>query len=394
VVGGAALTPEQQLARNLQLPLTQPVHLPPGTPGPRRILQQLHVRACSCVLHVLWPQSQDRHGHRASAAPERFTPVCHPPAACCVLCAAAATALHGQDAQSWQELEAALYQYSPQQQQAPAAARPATGQAAESPQQQQQQQQQAGVLPPAAKQRRKQPVRTLSVPINVGSSSAASQPLEPQPQPQPPAAAQRAQQLRLPDQQQQQQVLNALHISEAFQRLAVLLPHRPQALAAQDRARVTALLAHLCALAARLCESCDMDARGCAQLALNLSKLGQRDSQLIAALQDAVLGQVGAFSARQTAVLLVGLAKLDARCVTLARGCGVCVWGGGSWPCTHAMLWGRGAIAAAAAPAGIGALSAARRRHTQHTHDTRHTQAQPRAVGCAAAAHPRQPAPV
>jgi len=43
IAAGSKLTPQQQLAQQLQLPITQPVHLPPGAPSPRQLMQRIKV---------------------------------------------------------------------------------------------------------------------------------------------------------------------------------------------------------------------------------------------------------------------------------------------------------------------------------------------------------------
>jgi hypothetical protein len=43
IAAGAQLTPEQQRAQQLQLPLTQPVRLQPGMPDPRALMRLIKV---------------------------------------------------------------------------------------------------------------------------------------------------------------------------------------------------------------------------------------------------------------------------------------------------------------------------------------------------------------
>jgi hypothetical protein len=54
IAAGAQLTPQQQLALQLQLPLTQSVRLPPSQPEPRVLMQQIKVGCCFLCCASLW----------------------------------------------------------------------------------------------------------------------------------------------------------------------------------------------------------------------------------------------------------------------------------------------------------------------------------------------------
>jgi hypothetical protein len=110
-------------------------------------------------------------------------------------------------------------------------------------------------------------------------------------------------------------VLNCLHVTEAFRRLTQLLPLNPTALHPTERARAAALIEFLCAQALALAQTLELDPRAIAHVAAAVAKLGHKDEALAAELQTAALLQVEAFSAQHVAMLLGALVSMRARWV-------------------------------------------------------------------------------
>ncbi|KAF6254516.1 hypothetical protein COO60DRAFT_314958 [Scenedesmus sp. NREL 46B-D3] len=264
VSAGARLTPEQQLAQQLQLPLTLRIRGQPGAPNERQLMERIKA------------------------------------------------------ADTWQQLEVLLYKHARQRPRAAAnthAAMGGTASAAAAPSsataaaasdsiaesQAGQQQHASKPLAPQQKRRRQQP-QPLSVQV---------QPQQQQRQvllqtTSPTAAA-------TTSQPKPSDALNHLHVTEAFRRLTHLLPANPTALHPTERARAAALISFLCAQALALAHTLELDPRGIAHVAAAVAKLGHRDEALTAELQLAALLQVDGFVAQHVAMLLGALVGMRAR---------------------------------------------------------------------------------
>jgi hypothetical protein len=281
IAAGARLTPEQQLAQQLQLPLTMRIQIPPGTPDERQLMERIKAAATWQQLEVLL-YKYARQRPRAAGSPGAIS--------------GSTTAITGSSSSNSAATAAAQQQ---QQQQASLLA---------APQQQQQQQQQQ------QKRRRQQP-KPLSVEVRPQQQQQQQQQQQNQqvfqpgttPLPTPAAAA-------VNTSQKPSDVLNHLHVTEALRRLPLLLPSTPTALKPAERARAAALIEFLCAQALALAQTLELDPRGIAHVATAVAKLQHRDAVLLEELQVAALLQVDGFAAQHVAMLLGALVGMGARC--------------------------------------------------------------------------------
>jgi hypothetical protein len=310
VSAGSRLTPEQQMAQQLQLPLTLRIRSQPGAPNERQLMERIKAAETWQQLEVLlFKYARQRQRPRAAgSSPDNSSSPAAPVAAAGADAAAAAMPGSGvADAQAPATQQQQQDSKTPQQKRRRQQPQPLSVQVQPQLQQpQQQQQQQQDSKTPQQKRRRQQP-QPLSVQVQ-----PQLQLQQPQPQPillQVPADGAAA---AVP-QPKPSDVLNYLHVTEAFRRLTQLLPSNPTTLHPTERARAAALIEFLSAQALALAQTLELDPRGIAHVAAAVTKLGHKDEALAAELQTAALLQVEAFSAQHVAMLLGALVSMRAR---------------------------------------------------------------------------------
>lgn len=308
IAAGALLTPQQELATALGLPLAVPLPLLAPGLSERQLMQQITATSSWQELEALLLRRVTPGAHQAVRAKlARDT----------VAAAAAASAddTDGRGRADGVQQQPDLRQSPPSPADLAAPSATAGPPAAGS----------GDVQRPPRRRTAPQPLSVQPRPVVAApgggddvdddaakrpSGAAVALPLLPQQS----AAAAAAPPLPLP-------LLNSLHTTEAVRRAAALLP---AVLARADapiseRQRARELAALLSAQATALAGRGELDVRGAAHIAAGLARLGCCDAPLLVALQGVVLERLPELTGQHAALLLGALASTRTRCASAAE---------------------------------------------------------------------------